>query len=155
MPRNRAVEKWRAHAARARERAAGLHDGESKRMQLAIAVRTTSGGTSGSPAALTDPTPAPDLLGGSARPTPLTMAAGCPATSPRSRCGRCRSWNSGTRSSVSGTSPRPGIDERLQVGVRLVLAAAFAPDEQRDVARPQRGPWRRQAVVGVGARDAT
>ncbi len=38
MPRNRDVEKWRAHAARARERAAGMPDDEAKRMQLAIAV---------------------------------------------------------------------------------------------------------------------
>ena len=41
------------------------------------------------------------------RLAPLTTAAGCPATSPRSRSGRCRSWNSGTAGWVSGTSPRP------------------------------------------------
>ena len=47
---------------------------------------------------------------------------------------------------VNGTSPRP-LSIALQIGLRLVLAAAFAPDEQRDVARSQRGPWRRQAVA--------
>ena len=39
------------------------------------------------------------------------------------------------------------FDERPQIGVRLVLAAAFAPHQQRDVVRSQRGPWRRQAVA--------
>ena len=48
----------------------------------------------------------------------------------------------------------PRLQEAVQVGVRLVLAAAFAPDEQRDVARSQRCPWRRQAVAVAAARSA-
>jgi hypothetical protein len=40
----------------------------------------------------------------------------------------------------------PRLHKAAQIGLRLVLAAAFAPDEQRDVARSQRRPWRRQAM---------
>jgi hypothetical protein len=51
------------------------------------------------------------------------------------------------------TAPR--VDELPQVGRGLVLAAAFAPDEQRDIARAQRGPGCRQAVAGVSHRTAS
>jgi hypothetical protein len=54
---------------------------------------------------------------------PLTTAAGCPARSPRSRCGRCRTVSSKT-AARSAARRRGGLHDRLQVGVGLVVLRA-------------------------------
>jgi hypothetical protein len=50
------------------------------------------------------------------------------------------------RSSVSGTSPRPCLDQGLQIGVRM-MAAGVAEHRHADIAGAQRGARRGQAII--------
>ena len=75
----------------------------------------------------------------------FTTAVGCPARSPRSRCGRCRTASSET--AARSAAPRSNhFDDRLQIGVGPV-PAGVAEHQHADVAGSECRPWRRQAVV--------